>query len=747
MPDNNLRRTLTEIADAIRDRLAIDNYPIKPINFATEIFDIPQQSGGAHYDDPAPIIEGTIDYCSNDATAIKPYTFAFCDLLSGVDFPNCKTIGSRTFYSCATLTELSFPECEVIGDSAFYTCRDLSSVYFPKCEVISSYAFQSCPGLKSIDFPKVKDIKSNAFCSCSKLASINIPEVEIIDYSAFYNCFNLSGDIYLSNCKRVSQYAFAYCSKIKSIDLPECYYLDYLAFFQDSRISSVNLPKCYSINNPFSNWYASYSLPRSYTFPRLIYAAELFNSYGDTITYFEAPNLVVAYGGFDISVSNSYPNLVSCYTLSLVVSPEGVVNNDIIFNSNIRAYGSIYKEITLPGVRALTNNGFSSCSSLTKISMPALTSMDTGYAFANCSALSEIFFPQLGSFSNSTFSNCKALEKIIIIRSDVYANGSAMYTFSNTPITNSTYLGYYGSIYVLPQYLDKYKASAGWSRVKDRITAISNPEFYDEYYIYETQFYRNSSITEIPVEKLNASMVLPSAFAYCSNLLSVNLPSCSILGDYVFYQCSKLTTVSLPQVKYLNNSVFAYCSSLSSIYLPEALIIHSNAIAWCSSLTYVSLPKCKALESGALSQNKALSSIYLPECVYLGMYTLAYCSNLSYCALPKLLYLGGNGSSGAFRGCNNLWSLYLLGSVPTALPGTDFENTPIMSSYYSEAEGASAYGSIFVRASLVSDWIELASYLYSSANASYRIPPERFVGVTDEEADAISNVLNNGGDL
>ena len=46
--------------------------------------------------------------------------------------------------------------------------------------------------------------------------------------------------------------------------------------------------------------------------------------------------------------------------------------------------------------------------------------------------------------------------------------------FTNTPITNSTYLGYFGSIYVRQSYLTRYKQVL--NQLGSRITTIEEHE-------------------------------------------------------------------------------------------------------------------------------------------------------------------------------------------------------------------------------------------------------------------------------
>lgn len=134
--------------------------------------------------------------------------------------------------------------------------------------------------------------------------------------------------------------------------------------------------------------------------------------------------------------------------------------------------------------------------------------------------------------------------------------------------------------------------------------------------------------------------------------------------DYAFYSCSALTTINFPSAIIIGNSAFAYCYSLNTVSFPNVTTIRSYAFNYCSRLTTISF--------------------------------------------PKVISIG----SGAFRSCYRLLSLYLLGSsIPTLASTNAFLSTPI--SYFSDY--TSAYGSIYVPASLYSSYITATNWaIYSS---------------------------------
>ena len=96
--------------------------------------------------------------------------------------------------------------------------------------------------------------------------------------------------------------------------------------------------------------------------------------------------------------------------------------------------------------------------------------------FYGCSALSKIELPACAILSGSSvFQNCTSLSQLIFGTSRT-AVGFLSYTntFVGTPMSDSSYLGYYGSIYVPDSLVESYKSATNWVTYADRITGISN---------------------------------------------------------------------------------------------------------------------------------------------------------------------------------------------------------------------------------------------------------------------------------
>lgn len=127
-----------------------------------------------------------------------------------------------------------------------------------------------------------------------------------------------------------------------------------------------------------------------------------------------------------------------------------------------------------------------------------------------------------------------------------------------------------------------------------------------------------------------------------TNIQTVDLPTCSYVGDYAFNNCQLLQTVDLPVCTRVGGYAFSYCLSLKSISLPV-----------CSSVAYEAFWNCRSLPS-----------ISLPVCKFIDNYAFEQCSRLKY------VYVGGEisdvcnlNNTNAFNGCSRLIYIVVPGSL------------------------------------------------------------------------------------
>ena len=114
---------------------------------------------------------------------------------------------------------------------------------------------------------------------------------------------------------------------------------------------------------------------------------------------------------------------------------------------------------------------FSRCINLSSISIPNCSYRGNA-AFSSCSSLLSISLPNCSFIGRSAFISCTKLESIYILSTSIpILSGSN--AFYSTPLSLSTYLGYFGSIYVLSSLVDSFKTATNWSTYSSRIVAYT----------------------------------------------------------------------------------------------------------------------------------------------------------------------------------------------------------------------------------------------------------------------------------
>ena len=191
----------------------------------------------------------------------------------------------------------------------------------------------------------------------------------------------------------------------------------------------------------------------------------------------------------------SLPNVTSigsyafqrCTSLTTVSLPNATSVENYAFYSCTRL-----TTVSLPNVTSIGSFAFQSCTSLTTVSFPNATSIGT-YAFYSCTSLTTVSFPNATSIGANAFSgctrlttasfpkatsigancfrNCQSLESLYLLASSVATLGNSV--FLSTPMSLSSYLGHFGSIYVPASLVDTYKSKANWSVYSARITAYT----------------------------------------------------------------------------------------------------------------------------------------------------------------------------------------------------------------------------------------------------------------------------------
>jgi len=135
--------------------------------------------------------------------------------------------------------------------------------------------------------------------------------------------------------------------------------------------------------------------------------------------------------------------------------------------------------------------------------------------------------------------------------------GDWEYLVSNGEATIVHYNGS-GGVVVIPSELNGYPVK--------KVGPTYPPDFSGPVFASWTE--KNTSITSVSLPE-GITNIGDYAFAYCSNLSAVNIPSSvNAIADLAFAETG-LTSIIIPEsVSYLGSSVFVRCTSLTNVTLP-----------------------------------------------------------------------------------------------------------------------------------------------------------------------------------
>lgn len=228
-----------------------------------------------------------------------------------------------------------------------------------------------------------------------------------------YVCMNHYAliSVYLPDVISIYASAFFNCTKLKNISFPKCEFIEEYTFYSCKALTSIYFPECTYISN------------------------NAFNRCSSIVTV-DIPK--VSYIGNDVFKYCSGITVINCDSLECT-----------------------------------SRSAFIGCSALESFHAPKLSYIGTG-TFDGCIKLSEIWLydKRLSYIENSAFINCKALSGLYIAATKLPVLQGPQ-AFTNTPMANSTYLGYFGSIYVPSSMVDLYKQAFAWSQYSSRITSYA----------------------------------------------------------------------------------------------------------------------------------------------------------------------------------------------------------------------------------------------------------------------------------
>ena len=222
------------------------------------------------------------------------------------------------------------------------------------------------------------------------------------------------------------------------------------------------------------------------------------------------------------------------------------------------------------GIAAIGDSAFSSCGSLTEITLPeGLKSI--GYeAFSYCDGLKEITLPEgLTSIGHSAFSFCEGLTEIVIPDSvtamgvNPFVDCSKLTQIKISP-DNAVFASIDG---VLFHKQEKKLVSYPMGKPGEAYAVPQGIAAIGEY-----AFSSCDGLTEITLPE-GLTSIGYGAFSYCDGLKEITLPEgLTSIEEYAFYYCDGLKEITLPAgLMSIGDRAFYSCYGLKEITLPETL--------------------------------------------------------------------------------------------------------------------------------------------------------------------------------
>jgi uncharacterized repeat protein (TIGR02543 family) len=605
------------------------------------------------------------------------------------------SIGNFAFYNYSSLTSIIIADSVVsIGNSTFFSCYRLTSISIPGSVIsIGNNAFMLCSNLTSIDIPdSVTSIGSDAFLTCLSLTEINVASGNTNyasdggvlfdkDKKTLIRCSKGKAGSYVipDGVTSIESYAFEFCNGLTSISIPDSV----------TSIESNAFGACISLTEiNVASGNANYASDDGVLFDK------------DKKTLIEYPGGKAGSYVIPNSVTNIEDSaFLNCISLTEINVASGNANyasdNGVLFDRDKKtliAYprGKVGSYVVPDGVTSIEGRTFSSCSSLTSISIPdSVTSFSSGLSFIGCSSLTEI---NVASGNANYASDDGVLfdkDKKILI---AYPGGKA------------------GS-YVIPDGVTSIESNA-FVRCSS-LTSISIPDSVTSLGNTTVPFADCSSLTEINVASGNAnyasddgvlfdknkrtliacpdgkagSYVIPnsvtrieySAFYNCISLTEINVASGNanyVSDDGVLFDKDKKVLIAYPGGKagsyvipdgviYIESGAFQVCSRLTSINIPNSVTSLGTTFTGCSSLTEINVASGNvnyASDDGVLfdkdkktliayPRGKAGSYVIPNGVTSINRYAFTGCGNLSSISIPDSVTSIG---IDVFYTCNSL---------------------------------------------------------------------------------------------
>ncbi|MBQ4155521.1 MAG: leucine-rich repeat domain-containing protein, partial [Clostridia bacterium] len=318
-----------------------------------------------------PIGKTSTSYTIPDSvTSIGDSAFRGCDSLTSMTIPNSVTsIGEYAFYGCDSLTSITIPNSVTsIGDSAFSYCSSLTSIIIPESVTsIGKEVFCYCFSLESI----IVDSNNSNYSSTNGVL-FDKDKTELIQYPIRKTSTSYTIPDSVTN---ICAWVFYSCSSLTSITIPNSVTSigDY-AFYGCDSLTSITIPN--GVTSIGVETFGSCSSLTSITIPDSVTSIgkDAF-AWCDSLTSITIPDSVTSIGDYAFYNTGYYEN-------------KSNWENDVLYIDNhlIVAKETLSSNYSIKdGTKVIANSAFSSCDSLTSITIPDSVTSIGKDAFEYCS--------------------------------------------------------------------------------------------------------------------------------------------------------------------------------------------------------------------------------------------------------------------------------------------------------------------------------------------------------------------------
>lgn len=498
-----------------------------------------------------------IDYTKS--TVVAKDAFRDMSAIEGVGLSGVQYLDDSCFYGCSALDAVELPDSiKYVGKSVFASSGLRKLIVGYKMSEVPDNICSGCSGFDTIKFKYPEAVREIGYAAFERTALSSYPLKDIghsvkISQNAFSGCKSLKELELGDSVDAVYRGAFAGCENLISIDIGSgTRYLGESCFSGCTALTSVTLNN--SLTTILDEAFAGCS--SLVEFPKL----------PETIVDMEKTDTAVPFKGLGTGVFNK------CTKLKSFELPDSIT---IVPDSFFYGCSSMTSVTLGTGINTIGNSAFTDCNALKTVVHDNVIDHIGDFAFQNCRSLDNIITNKCKTIGKWAYYGCTGL-KNINIDADTCEDGA----FQNcSGIIKAT--------------LGKSIASNLPTNMFCGCTSLEgfeNTDFSDVQVISESAFRYCTSLKEVNFPA--ADKILPSAFENCTSLERIcagDTLNVRDYGDNCLKGCTSLTQKIDSTVVVIGVESFADSSISSAIIrgdLDKSLVIKDNAFKGCEQLTF-----------------------------------------------------------------------------------------------------------------------------------------------------------------